>query len=308
MHALQCMHDNGNVEVLHVNSLGHQEVYQQKYTNNSSKQGNATDVISNRLSLTSSTSISSTELTRFLPAHILQSVLADLSFRVLHPPAEKRIHVPSTTASKDRRLREEVATINGMALPAMLERRVGKCSMYTYLANMARDKNLHKISARRFESLPNPAGLKEIEHFLELAALYQAVSPLNNRGGYLSPILQLTRFDWIKEEIASACIQALETAIPDYKDADFEHFIDHSYEKKGASRVVIGIAAVLTPSALYEVKCVDSLTEEHFLQLAIYAWIWNSSYVRLLHNVCALYYVTIFIIETSIRVSEIYSI
>lgn len=36
------------------------------------------------------------------------------------------------------------------------------------------------------------------------------------------------------------------------------------------------LAATVTPTAIWELKCVDSLRGEHFLQLAVYAWLWEA--------------------------------
>lgn len=33
----------------------------------------------------------------------------------------------------------------------------------------------------------------------------------------------------------------------------------------------------MTPDAIWELKCVESLRGEHFLQLAVYAWLWTAS-------------------------------
>lgn len=40
----------------------------------------------------------------------------------------------------------------------------------------------------------------------------------------------------------------------------------------------------VTPTAVWELKCVDALRGEHFLQLAIYAWLWEAGGSRLLRG------------------------
>jgi hypothetical protein len=40
---------------------------------------------------------------------------------------------------------------------------------------------------------------------------------------------------------------------------------------------VEGLVDVLTEDTLWEVKCVGSLVDEHYLQLAVYAWLWKKT-------------------------------
>ena len=47
---------------------------------------------------------------------------------------------------------------------------------------------------------------------------------------------------------------------------------------------------MLTPDTIWELKCVQELTDEHILQLAVYGWIWKESYVLYLHTISITYY------------------
>ena len=105
------------------------------------------------------------------------------------------------------------------------------------------------------------------------------------RGGYISPLKQLPQFDWITVRQAKTCIATIQAAINDYGFAKYEEPIDHPACFEDKDYDIQGYIDMLTPDTIWELKCVQELTDEHILQLAVYGWIWKESYVLYLNYI-----------------------
>ena len=159
---------------------------------------------------------------------------------------------------------------------------------------------LNSMAAPEYGENPSP------EYFLKLAAVYTAGAGIGRRG-FISYLTQLARFDWMSTADAQRCLSRLESAVcytgndcegdddkndamgnpvphaavaGDGMDLQFEFELsteltpEESTDKFNVE--LVGLADIDCPAVLWEIKCTNGLLESvHFLQLAIYAWIWQ---------------------------------
>ena len=233
-------------------------------------------------------SLTATTLTKFLPELTMSKaiqLLNPMSLREKHTLIQLSNKVRSCVGGKE--LVESVSELNGLAIPAMLEVECGevpKCSMYNQMlaASMIKDE-MHPQILERFRVLREPKDMVSPAHFLELAALYHAGASVGSRG-FIAKALQLKNFDWMSDQQASDCLSVLREAIGgevEKQAAQFEYVIhkDVPYvsAKEGTITVSIeGSIDILTPSVLWEIKCVNHIDPSHLLQLGVYAWLWNN--------------------------------
>lgn len=206
------------------------------------------------------------------------------------------IFVPST-APGVKGPPEEVADLNGLAIPTMLEIATARdklmtrggsstsgqitCSMYELLTAASREVSdggtrvMHHSVLEKYKQLKKPKDMTTVDHYLTLAAVYHAGAGVG-RKGYISRLMQLSGFDWMSQDAADRCVENLKDAISDYQLAIYEHLIEETVVgRRGKGVVLQGQADILTPTTLWEVKCVQALEDIHFLQLAVYAWLWR---------------------------------
>lgn len=224
------------------------------------------------------------DLFKHVPEAVLDAALQNVSRALVQPAHVSAIKLPATTVSAVSGHVIHVADLNGLAIPALLEARCGKgqgrCSMFEALeaahaAHVSRQESMHKEVLKRFKQLRQPAAMQTVSHFLELAAVYQAGAGLAR--GFVSQLMQLTKFDWLSESVAEQCMDRLEQAVGSahLPGAQFEYLLDHVFEWRDKNVHLQGLLDVVTSTTVWELKCVRKLDDSHFLQLAIYAWLWQ---------------------------------
>jgi hypothetical protein len=225
-------------------------------------------------------------LSRWFREENQRNCSALLSFEILDSKKEKI--VIANTAKGKANLCEDVAELNGLAIPAMLEVSCGddfmrdrKCRMYEAIHNLSPDE-LHPILKEKINGLCKLSDMESPAHYLELAAVYIASAGLDSKG-YISRVSQLKSFDWMSPSTADKCLLRLKETIEDYKNSSFEVFLSQSFNvtatKKNPAETVtiVGMVDILSPTTLWEIKCVNELTPNHLLQLATYAWLWKTT-------------------------------
>eukprot|EP00951_Prasinocladus_malaysianus_P008797 scaffold63964_cov40-Prasinocladus_malaysianus.AAC.1 len=91
-------------------------------------------------------------------------------------------------------------------------------------------------------------------------------------------LAQVECWDYMPDAALQACFEILETHVGRAQEVRYQ--VDQEgvrQDRANPSVKVSGRIDALTDTALWELKCVDQLKKEHFLQLAAYAWIWNTS-------------------------------
>lgn len=130
----------------------------------------------------------------------------------------------------------------------------------------------------------------ELSHYLHLCNFYNA---MENGIYYKLNQIPISKYSWLSIYILQECFDRLydkfktipiedlqsEIAIPSLANKDFNKKIDEYFGKKqifGDKKFRFrGRVDFMTPTSIWEIKCTSSLTYENFIQLVIYAFIWN---------------------------------
>lgn len=187
-------------------------------------------------------------------------------------PGDRIVNIPSTVDCE--RTTEDVAELNGLAIPAMFEASlmVGKkSSLEMFLDNLQDGVVMqHQFLRNAIVSVTRPP--RTPADFLYLANVYVAV-----RDKLYFKLAQIDRYDWVTEGMANGCIDNLKRRL-DTTSLEFEKDISYSFVSPKYGEVCLrGRLDAVSNECVWEFKCVAALQLEHFLQVVVYAWMWKNA-------------------------------
>ncbi len=220
------------------------------------------------------------EMVRYLPTSLLFLFDQLFSFeRVLPSSREESSHItmPSLVQYGDRY--EQISALMGTAVMIYFEMtRFRRSTILDHVERMVtyhttiNDGNLSKvIRSHIFQrahgqykacDLSNRRGF--LEHIVRGANLYESI-----KSFFVYNLIQIESYDWIDEDIFVECARRIQHILENE---------DYECEKMVNVRVpplfsMSGFIDILTPKAIYEVKCTRQFTEEHKLQVIVYSYL-----------------------------------
>ena len=232
-----------------------------------------------------------TDLTRFIPDELIGQIVELCKMEVVRSPY-KNVSIPDSIRTAEG-LVESVYELNGIAIPTMYEHRltdrisIREDLQEHFSANMMFDNSLElKFMKDKIQSVlavPSTAA-----DYLKLANVYSAYI-----SGYIHKIAQIKEYKWFSDETVEELYRILAGTIGEQNDeSEFEYTLEDEYDFHGKKVLVCGRADLVDSSSLWELKCVSALKEEHFVQLALYAWLWQNTHYNvkgrrrfLIHNI-----------------------
>jgi len=232
-----------------------------------------------------------TRLCKFLPENLAALAASFLKTRQLVAPFQSpslESHVETSPG-----LVEEVYELNGLAIPALFERRMTKQpstiqeeACFELTTSISDERGVpSNITLSLLEETQKTYGDSDVSAHLRLATIYSFT-----QSGFLSKPQLIQKYDWISLGQAEECIKVLSSHLtgkvlyessvdytrrfpfPPLPDSPEDVKIDE--ESSAASVSIKGRIDAITPDGiLWELKCVNRLDPEHLLQLAVYAWI-----------------------------------
>ncbi len=200
--------------------------------------------------------VSVTDVTKYLPSEVIDTAVKYLNV-VQVQEKSKKICIP--TKSKQGDLYENVSEITGTAIPAYFEfKKTGKLSIA---------KNVRLVS-----------GTPEL---LKLSNKWCA-----KKSGYNYKLMQVKNYDWLTQEELDSCITRLELYITEKSKFEVQ-LIYVNYEElmgmelNGFADCVDSISEHKTN--LWEFKCVDKIDPEHYIQLALYAYLYQAVFNKVIN-------------------------
>lgn len=246
--------------------------------------------------------ISVTDLTRHLPQDVITECLNFVSMKKIKP---KQALIPIDFKSKQKYGYESHSEITGTMIPAYFEYlKNNTMSIYDELIKLLQteddlkfllDKNKSVVQiiddfidddyqsktetktqlVSTSETNQDPIydlmqinlTNKRIDEFLFVSNIWTAF-----KGGYIYKVDQIINYDWLDQEILNQCITRLNNlGISDL--TTFEIKFTATNRPELLERRLSGFVDCLDKYNIYEFKCVNELTSEHFLQVAIYAYL-----------------------------------
>lgn len=190
-----------------------------------------------------------TDLIRHISPTSMSVLMNLLTVETIIPPGEI-INIPAKTAQENPFgdvLYEEVSDITGTAVPAY----------YQYM--ITGDMDILRAlppKVRRGLRLP----LKSPAHLLEIANNYNCL-----RANLVFKCNQIQNYNWLAQDKLEQCVARLIDRLP--TDA----MMETGFKLEICGKVINGFVDAISDGILWELKCVNEITDEHILQTAIYA-------------------------------------
>lgn len=217
--------------------------------------------------------------------YIKQDVLTELqkSIDILFTtvkPCKRKIRIPSKIPSKVTGLFEEVSTINALTMTSIWEYKyTNSIHIYNNLRKAIREtKVMDEVVITAFQSLRYPC--EDLGEYMKLATIYETED-----SGYHFKLAQIPTYDWLTDKMTLGCVKRLEDNIDFEKEKYVQ--IEYRLEEENEPGIVVvhhkqygklhfkGRVDILTDDAIWEIKCVEELQIEHYLQVILYAYIWS---------------------------------
>lgn len=208
--------------------------------------------------------------------------ILNIIFKTESDPISKyTIDMPSSIKT-DSGKTEDVSDINGLAIPAMFEHKKTGVSKLQIMI-----KEMYDESSKPIQKLINEVLNNKIEKgnsigkFLCMGNLYIALSE-----NIHSKLSQIDKYKWLTEDMVKICSKNLKNNVG--KDPEFEMSLGNNirdnnirffkYVTNAYGELEINCRVDCVDSkTLWEFKCVSEISNEHLLQLVVYAWIWEKS-------------------------------
>jgi len=170
-----------------------------------------------------------------------------------------------------------------------------KCLEYFQINQIRQKSNIIKISTKTkedhgFESVSEITGtaiplyyeyLLKGKVVLNNNNFYEVINSKENllkitnnwcshKSGYIFKNTQITNYDWLTDETLDSCVNRLKS-LNISGDVKFEQELKHTV----LNRNIIGYYDCLNNNNFYEFKCVKEIKNEHYIQLAIYAYLYE---------------------------------
>jgi hypothetical protein len=189
---------------------------------------------------------------------------------------EISLNIPSKIKIKND-VYEEVSDINGIVLPAIYEyQQRNNCHILEYVKleymNLVGNKE-HLFLQKAYEQIKEE--LIYVKDFVYLGLIYVSLSEkIYHR------INQITKIDWLKQKEVVQCLELLKKYLPNKTKYEREIVFEcHNYPQYGII-VISGRLDAYNDEIVWELKCVDNLELEHYLQLVVYAWLWRQAFLE----------------------------
>ena len=243
--------------------------------------------------------VNPTELIKFINEDTIEFVtplLDELFIQEIEPTSENEINIPKIIETESG-LYEEVSDLNGIALPAIYydeiqgHKKDGENVLRQMINNSVQETkyNKHSYLKEMIETLPETC--ETCADYLFLTNLYVA-----SQEKLYSKLKQIQRheYTWINEDIKSKIMDRMNLHLghefQENNETEVENQIIHySMEKehekfdkvlepyfhKEKNFRFSGRLDILSKNAIWELKCTSKISQEHQLQVIIYAWLWN---------------------------------
>jgi len=213
-----------------------------------------------------------TDIIKHLPSDILDKCYDFLTIKNIRKKGDM-LNIPIKTEQLHGY--EGVSEITGTAIPCYYEYKIkNKISILYELILVDDDSNSvcdfieSKYNLNDIYKKLNNNNISEDE------VLYISNRWCAYKSGYIFKKTQITNYDWLSKDNMNKCIERL-FSLNISKECMFEYKITAKNQTETLNRAVNGFIDCIDKNNVYEFKCVDELTKEHYLQLALYMYMYN---------------------------------
>ena len=215
-----------------------------------------------------------TDIIKFLPQNIIDECFNRLEITQNSKYIIKKINIPLKISNDNTT--ESVSEITGIAIPSMFELKLkNKMSIFELLADFEK-----KVINRSLEKKHNINNI-DIQNLTSQELLYISNCWNTFKTGYIFKIYQITNYDWLSDKKLDKCINRL-TELNISINSLFEYNLETENETELLNRKLIGFIDCIDKenNIVYEFKCVQKLEKEHYLQLALYMYMYELEKIK----------------------------
>ena len=229
--------------------------------------------ISQQSALQKNPNISASDLIQFIKEGYQLALKDNLELGVeIYEEASMDVDIPLKIETPTGH--EDVSAINGIVIPMIQEtRRTGEKStvqVFVEKSSYWLKKAGEHPFLRSYIAKWNPEDTN-IQSDILLGILFMACN-----SHLYHKLTQITKYDWLSYSLISPCIALLNVITEFSQSLKYEMTIGVTYSSETYGNYTLtGRIDIYDSTTIWEVKCVQSLTLEHELQLAIYAWMWK---------------------------------
>lgn len=222
-----------------------------------------------------------TELTKYIKEDALSTLrnMMDLLFKP-YSAKKSMVSIPSFVKT-EYGLVEPVSDLNGIAIQLMWQQTHQNTS--DIKRHILHDNSPQRIIRKALDDLPS-----EIHTPAEY--LYLANLSCAHDTQYIARLAQIKEYTWLTQEMVEDCHEVIDRHLL-HKPYQFEYTLSCDVDEKDTGSYkypgpyyetdrfripITGRVDVINDSEIWELKCVDMLTIEHYLQVIIYGWIWKT--------------------------------
>ena len=229
-----------------------------------------------------------TDIIKFLPQNIIDECFNQLEITQISKYIINKINIPLKILNDETI--ECVSEITGIAIPSMFELKLkNKMSIFELLIKTNFEKNIinnennecliqihHKPKQKKYNI--NDINIQNVtpEELLYLSNCWNT-----HKNGYLFKIYQITNYTWLQTQKLDECINRL-TELNISINSLFEYKLTTENEVELLNRKLIGFIDCIDKenNIVYEFKCVQKLEKEHYLQLALYMYMYELEKIK----------------------------
>jgi hypothetical protein len=220
-----------------------------------------------------------TDVIRHIPQHIIDECYNQLEITVNNEYIYDKINIPLTVTNS--KTVENVSEITGIAIPCIFElknkRKIDILDTlleanFEQLIKIKDDDRIQKCSESKTYDINNiNINRLTVDELLYIANCWNTM-----KNGYLFKIYQIDNYDWLSQEKLNKCVDRLQNLnISPNSLFEYKQVIENEIEL--LNRRLIGYIDCVDEdnNTVYEFKCVQQLEKEHYLQLALYMYMYE---------------------------------
>lgn len=240
-----------------------------------------------------------TDFIKFLPLDLINDFYNTLTIKKLTKSTNKhKIKLDTITTQTNNyvnananentklmqlNLDESVSNITGIAIPLYYEyystgkKSLNRLSVCKYISSqrIIQSNETKSYIMERYNKLINSNVSHDGKFFLQLANIYSCL--VSNSVNTLN---QITNYNWLPDEKLSLIIERIKKVLKvrQHKNRHFEHYLFYDFvdSKNRIVRLNGSIDCLdLNTNTIYEFKCTNELAKEHYIQVAIYHYMYS---------------------------------
>ena len=229
------------------------------------------------------------KLVQFIPDFVLNKI-APIIEEIFISNRDHYFEINIPNVIKGNNGFEDVSDLNGIAIPCLYYEMKCKKNILRELINNAlidfRENEHSYLKGIINNHIPEEC--KSIDDYLFLANIYTAIQ---ERLYFKLKQINFDQYNWLSNESINKCLNRLENfvnienSIPEFEKYIIHHSMEEQHEKidkilkpyfkEDVYFRFSAIIDVLTETSVWELKCTNTITIEHKIQMILYAWLWD---------------------------------